>query len=115
MQKQIGAMVSTMAVLAATVGFAGPAAAVVDDGAQSPNPAPWVMPNVRRMLLDRALDAVYNVTGPADLDIRFISAGNQNVFNYTNWDVCRQSPSAGAEISQKTMRVILQVSRPGSC
>ena len=115
MQKQIVATVSTMAVLVATVGFAGPVAAAVDDVAQEPNPAPWLMPNVRGMLLDHAIDAVFSVTGPAELDLVTVAAGNQNVFNLTNWDVCRQSPSAGREISQKTMRVILQVSRPGSC
>ena len=114
MQKQILVAVSTMAVVAGAVGFAAPAAAV-EDVVPGANPAPWVMPEVRSMLLDHAVDAVLGVTGPAELDLRLISAGNQNVFNFTNWDVCRQSPSAGKEISQKTKRAILYVSRPGTC
>ncbi|MBX7435255.1 hypothetical protein JDV09_24605 [Mycobacterium sp. Y57] len=106
----IAATVTTMAVSAGMIGFAGPATA-----AQDGNAGPWVMPDVRTETLSRAINSVLDVTGDVDLDLRILNRKNtQQVINYTNWEVCAQSPRGGSEISQKTMRVILAVRRPGT-
>ena len=105
MLKQIAVRVATTCALAAaTIGFAGPAAAATE--------TVWVMPNVRNMLLQHAVNAVLDVTGPVDLDITPVDLKNgQDVINLTNWQVCYQSPRAGSEISQTKKRVALYVKR----
>lgn len=73
------------------------------------------MPDVRSEKLSRAIDSVLSVTGDVDLDLRIqnrVSA--QEVINYTNWEVCAQSPRGGSEISKKTKRVIFAVRRPNT-
>ena len=93
----------TLAIIAATIGFAGPVSAA---------PADWVMPNVKDMVLKQALKAVHEVTGAAELNLRLFDMRNsQEVLNETNWVVCAQSPAAGKEISQKTKRVALYLRR----
>ncbi|WP_163888627.1 hypothetical protein [Mycolicibacterium hippocampi] len=110
--KSFGALAVTCAMIAPAVGFAAPAIAA----RQAPLPqAPsevWVMPNVRNMVLSQAVKAIREVTDPADIDLRVFDMKNgQEVINQTNWSVCAQGPSAGRQISQKTMRVILYVKR----
>ncbi|MCV7149896.1 PASTA domain-containing protein [Mycolicibacterium pyrenivorans] len=102
MRRQIIAM--TVAVLAATIGFAGQAGAETS--------SEWEMPNVRNMVLQQAIDAVYDVTGPVDLKFDLLDKVNgQDVLNLTNWEVCAQNPSAGAQISKKTMKVTFYAKR----
>lgn len=113
MRKQIITAVSVaFAVVAATIGAAAPAVgAPVAPLPEAPTTA-WVMPDVRNLVLQQAVNAVREVTGPAELDLRLIDRRNgQDVLNLTNWQVCSQSPGAGREISQKTKRVILYVKR----
>ena len=99
----LAALSMTLGILAATIGFAGPVSAA---------PAKWVMPNVRNMVLNQAVKAVREVTGPAELKLQMVDLKNgQEVHNETNWQVCGQSPRAGSEISQKTKRVNLYVKR----
>ena len=99
----LAAFSMTVAVLAATVGFAGPASAA---------PASWVMPDVRNMVVKRAIKSINEVTGSAELDIRLMDQkAGQEVTNQTNWAVCQQSPRAGQAISQKTKTVYLGVKR----
>lgn len=107
MRKQlIAGLAVTFGMLAATTGFAGPAVAAQDSDVV------WEMPDVRGMVLQQAVNAVFDVTGPAELDLRLIdSRAGQQVINQTNWAVCAQSPGAGGTISQKTMRVVLYVKR----
>lgn len=113
MKRAIGAMVTAVAVAAGTLGAAAPAMAAQDPSGA--NEAPWEMPDVRGELLSRAIDSVLSVTGDVDLDLRVLNRINtQEVINYTNWEVCAQSPRAGSEISQKTMRVIFAVRRPNT-
>ncbi|MGB2922040.1 MAG: hypothetical protein WA944_04495 [Mycobacterium sp.] len=111
MRKQIvGAVALTCAMFAPTIGFAAPAMAV-PPVPQAPSEV-WVMPNVRNMVLSQAVKAIREVTGPADIDLRVFDMKNgQQVINQSNWSVCAQGPSAGRQISQKTMRVILYVKR----
>ena len=92
-----------IAVLAATIGFGGPASAA---------PAVWTMPDVKELVLQKAVKAVEDATGGAELDMRLIDTRNgQEVMNQTNWTVCQQNPRAGKAISQKTKRVYLYVKR----
>jgi len=99
----LAAISMALAILAATIGFAGPVSAA---------PVEWVMPNVTNMVLRPAIKAIREVTAPAELKIRLQDRrNNQEPHNEANWKVCYQSPSAGKEISQKTKTVTLVVMR----
>ncbi|WNG88945.1 hypothetical protein C6A87_006990 [Mycobacterium sp. ITM-2016-00317] len=104
--------------LGATLGVSAPAGAANEAVAQAPAPtasAPLIMPEVRTMVLQRAVRTLHAATSNAELDLRFVNRKDvREVINQQNWEVCAQSPSAGRAISQKTMRVILYVKRPGS-
>ena len=104
MQSRILAVFSTaLVVLLATIGFAGPASAA---------PAVWVMPDVKDMVLQKAVKDVREATGGAELKLKLLDGKNgQDVINQTNWTVCYQSPAAGKAISQKTKAVTLAVMR----
>lgn len=93
----------TLAILAATIGFAGPVSAA---------PTEWLMPEVRGMVLSQAVKAVEEVTGSAKLDLRIKDYRNsQEVINQSYWLACGQNPAAGKAISQKTKMVIISVKR----
>ncbi len=93
----------TVGILAATMGFAVPAAAA---------PVSWLMPDVRDLVLSKAVKVVEESTGVADLKFAVQDRRNgQEVHNQTNWLVCAQWPPAGEPISQKTKRVTLLVKR----
>jgi hypothetical protein len=101
-----------------TMGVAAPAGAANEAPAPAPQPAasaPLIMPELRTMVLQRAVRTLHAATGNAELDLRFINRKDvREVINQQNWEVCAQSPGAGRTISQKTKRVILYVKRPGS-
>lgn len=70
------------------------------------------MPDVRQMILQRAVDTVAAVAAPAELDYYFQDTkGPREVINLTNWTVCATSPSRGGRINPKTKRVIFAVKR----
>lgn len=103
MRKQMVAAAMASAMVVASVGLAGPAAAADE----------WLMPDVQGEILQTAVNDVRAVTGDVELDLRFVTRNvNQNVYNLTNWAVCRTSPAIGNPISQKTKRVIFSVRRP---
>lgn len=110
MRKQIfGAVALTCGMFAPTIGLAAQASAAPLPQAPS---SVMVMPNVRNMVLSQAVKSVRDVTGSAEIDLRMIDLKNgQDVINQSNWAVCSQSPGAGRQISQKTMRVVLYVKR----
>lgn len=96
------ALATAPALLVPSVGVAGSATAA--EG--------WVMPNLRGEVLQTAISDIHGITGDAELNMRYIPTHvNQNVYNFTNWAVCAQTPSPGKEISQKTKRVVLYVRR----
>lgn len=103
--------------LGMTMGVAAPAGAAVD-ATEVPRPAasaPLIMPELRTMVLQRAVRTLHAATGNAELDLRFVNRKDvREVINQQNWEVCAQSPGAGRAIPQKTMRVTLYVKRPGS-
>lgn len=112
-KRAIAAIATAVALTGTTLGVAAPVAAAQEPSGA--NEGPWEMPNVRGELLSRAIDSVLDVTGDVDLDLRILNrVDTQEVINYTNWEVCAQSPRAGSEISQKTMRVIFAVRRPNT-
>ena len=89
----VSAFSVTLGILAGTIGFAGPVSAA---------PATWQMPNVKNMVLHKAVKAVRDAAGPAELNLNLEDSRNgQAVHNQTNWQVCYQSPSAGKTITQK--------------
>ena len=70
------------------------------------------MPDVRGEVLANAVKDVQAVTGDVELDLRFLPRSvNQEVLNLTNWAVCATSPTRGADISQKSRRVLFSVRR----
>lgn len=110
MRKQLKMALAAVVAAGGMVGVAAPAAA-----AQEGNPGPWEMPDVRGEILQRAINSVLDVTGDVDLKLQIrnrLSA--QEVINYTNWEVCAQSPRGGEEISPKSKRVVLVVRRPNT-
>ncbi|MDZ4269336.1 MAG: PASTA domain-containing protein [Mycobacterium sp.] len=113
MRKQIiGAVMMSCAMFAPAISVAAPALAAPTVTAPQAPSSKLVMPNVRNMVLSQAVKAVREVTGSAEIDLRMIDLKNgQEVINQSNWAVCSQSPSAGGQISQKTMRVVLYVKR----
>lgn len=110
MGKQLKMALAAVMAASGMVTVAAPAAA-----AQEGNPGPWEMPDVRAMTLDNAIDSVMEVVGDVELDLRIQNRKDvRQVLNYTNWEVCAQSPRGGGEISQETRRVYLVVRRPQS-
>lgn len=116
MKKHILATVTTtFAVLAMTIGSAGPAMATKTE-VQAPtgsNDMTWVMPDVDGMVLKHAIITVSAITAPVELNIGTVAKGDQPVINQEDWVVCGQSPKKGAKISQETKKVTLAVQRPG--
>ncbi len=93
----VSAFSMALGILAATIWFAGPVSGA---------PATWVMPNVKDMVLQRAVKAVREAAGPAELNLNLEDARNgQTVHNQTNWVVCYQTPRAGKTIPPKTGEV----------
>ncbi|GJF14900.1 hypothetical protein NGTWS1803_28610 [Mycolicibacterium cyprinidarum] len=99
----LAAFSMTLGILAATIVSAGPVSAA---------PAEWVMPNVKGMVLQKAMQAVSQVAAPTELKFKMLDNRNvQDILNYTNWSVCYTWPVAGKPISQKTKAVSLYVKR----
>ncbi|MBX7450645.1 hypothetical protein GR927_21900 [Mycolicibacterium sp. 3033] len=113
MRKNAGSVGAAIAAIAiAMTGMAAPANA--DDGAATSagNPTPWLMPNLRGLILQNAIDEVLDVSGPVKLNFVFDDTkGNRDVINTTYWTVCWQSPKAGNPISQKSKYVGFGVKR----
>ena len=101
--RTLSAFSMTLGILAATIGFTGPASAA---------PVSWTMPNVRGDILKLAVKKVQEDTGVPGLKFRIIDRRNgQDVHNQTNWEVCNQWPRAGQPISKKSKTVVLYVKR----
>ncbi len=103
--RALAAFSMTLGILAATIGFAGLTSAA---------PAGWVMPNLRGVVLNKAVKSVREVTGSQELYFRLIDKRNgQEVHNQTMWEVCAQNPRAGQEVafSPKKQRILFFVKR----
>ncbi|MCH9669181.1 MAG: hypothetical protein K0U80_15180 [Actinomycetia bacterium] len=101
-------LTTTCVLFAGVIGFAGPAAADVS----------WVMPNVKDMILARAMKVVQAAANPVEITFETTDTkGNREQYNMSNWSVCWQSPKAGARVPQKDNYVSLGVKRltDGNC
>ena len=110
----IATVATTCALMAGSIGAAGPAVATKDGKIYSSgsNDMTWVMPDLKGMVLKHAILTVLHVTEPVDLNIRTVAKGDQPVINQEDWVVCGQSPKDGVKISQQTKKVTLAVQRP---
>lgn len=103
--KKLLASAATLGMLVSgSIGLAGPSTAQSDPV--------WVMPDVRQMILQQAVDEVADIAAPTELNFVFQDTkGPREVINLTNWTVCATAPSRGSRISPKTKRVIFAVKR----
>jgi len=92
MKKHIVIAASTMALLSAAIGVAGPAQAAAQG---------FKMPSTEGMNLQEAEDAVKAAAHgmPVDLESHNISGMTQRQLSLTDWLVCKQQPEAGEKIS----------------
>jgi hypothetical protein len=91
MKKHIVIAASTMALLSAAVGVAGPAQAAAQG---------FKMPSIEGMNLQEAEDAVTAAAAgmPLDLESHNITGMKQRQLSLTDWLVCDQKPKAGKMI-----------------
>ncbi|WP_006244334.1 hypothetical protein [Mycolicibacterium tusciae] len=110
----VAAAAACFALLVTVAGVAAPTAAAEESDA-----ATWEMPDVEGSMLQNAIDATLEAAGSEDaVAFSFASDGPATVvYNYTNWRVCGQSPSAeGAlETTDEPAEVEFEVARPGGC
>ncbi|OAN38104.1 hypothetical protein [Mycolicibacterium iranicum] len=75
----------------------------------------WEMPDLEDEILQDAVDSVISAAGEDNITFNIYDRDmNQVVYNYTNWVVCGQSPSAEREVTvdpAKPQRVTLALSR----
>lgn len=95
-------VVSNAGLAAALLTFAAPASA---DDAPS-------MPDVTGAVLQNAVADVADVTD-LPVDPSNVSGPTQVIYNYTNWIVCSESPSAGEEIAPDA-EISVDVRRPAT-
>ena len=75
----------------------------------------WEMPGLRNEVLQNAVDSVIAAAGEGNVRWNIYDRDmNQVVYNYTNWVVCGQAPSAESEVTvnpAKPQTVTLALSR----
>lgn len=72
------------------------------------------MPALKNEVLQRAVDAVVETAGAENVKLSIINqTANQVVYNYTNWVVCGQNPSAekSVKVGPKPQTVYIAVKR----
>ena len=104
----------SIAVAAATAGvFAS--GGVVAPVAAAQDAETWTMPAVREEVLQNAVDSVIAAAGEKNVRFNVYDRQfNQVVYNYTNWVVCGQSPSADSSVpvGEKPRTVTFALARP---
>lgn len=74
----------------------------------------WEMPDVTGMSLAKAEETFAAATAGSGLQLElFNGAGNQVVYNKSNWTVCNQSPSAGTTLTASSWAGI-GINRPST-
>ena len=109
----VAAAAACFGMLATALGVAAPIAAAQDSDTET-----WTMPDTESSMLENAVDATYEAAGTENIEIEFdVSGPAQVVYNYTNWRVCGQSPSADEEVAVtgEPATVEFEVARPGGC
>jgi hypothetical protein len=95
---------------------APPAANAETPATKSPTPS-WTMPDVRGMSLRQATNTLHALTGNEDLKIVANDVGDwhRDVMTPSMWDVCSQSPRAGASLTSKRTVTFIVTRRGGKC
>lgn len=100
-----------MAACGLVLGVTAPVAAAQDGET-------WEMPALKDEVLQNAVDSVVGAAGEENIKFNIYDRDmNQVVYNYTNWVVCGQSPSAEKEVAinpAKPQTVTLALSRRSS-
>jgi hypothetical protein len=115
-KRHAGPIVATAVTFASLVTAAGVAMPIA--AAQESDGATWTMPDTENNMLQNAVEATYEAAGTEDIEIEFdVSGSAQVVYNYTNWRVCGQSPSADeeVEVTAEPATVEFELARPGGC
>lgn len=103
---------------AATVGVAAAVAGLTAPVAAAQDAETWTMPALKEEVLQNAVDAVTEAAGADNIKFNLYDRGfNQVIYNYTNWIVCGQSPSADTEVPinpEKPRTVTMALSRPSA-
>ncbi|VEG52298.1 Uncharacterised protein [Mycolicibacterium aurum] len=101
------------AAVGAVVGLTAPVASAEETAATS-----WTMPALKEEVLQNAVDAVIEAAGADNVKFNIYDRDyNQVVYNYTNWLVCGQSPSADSTVKitpGKPRTVTMALSRPST-
>lgn len=98
---------------------AGMLASGIGIGAPTAGAAPtvgdtWQMGTYRNEVLQRAIDDVIATAGEQNVRFNLYNRDlNQVIYNYTNWVVCGQSPSAGStvKVGEKPRTVTFALAR----
>ena len=112
-KRHVASATVAIGMLVIAFGVAAPIAA-----AEESDVTTWTMPDTEENMLANAVAATYEAAGTDDIDFEFAVSGiNQVVYNYTNWRVCGQSPSADeeVEVTGEPATVEFEVARPGGC
>lgn len=107
----------SIAVAAATVGVFAAGGGVVAPVAAAQDAETWTMPGVREEILQSAVDSVIAAAGEKNVRFNVYDRQfNQVVYNYTNWVVCGQSPSADSavKVGEKPRTVTFALARPST-
>lgn len=87
-------------VVAIAMASAGMALGMTAPVAAAQDAETWEMPGVKEELLQDAVDSVIAAAGEGNVKFNLYDiAMNQVVYNYTNWVVCAQSPTAEKEVA----------------
>ncbi|KWX57711.1 hypothetical protein [Mycobacterium sp. NAZ190054] len=107
----------TMAVAAATAGVFAVGVGIGAPIASAQEGETWTVPAVRGEILQNAVDAVIEAAGEENVRFNVYDRQfNQVVYNYTNWVVCGQSPSADStvRIGERPRTVTFSLARPST-
>lgn len=108
----------SMAVALAACGVVAAVAGLTAPVATAQDAETWTMPALAREVLQDAVDAVTEAAGADNVKFNVYDRDfNQVVYNYTNWIVCAQSPSADSAVKinpEKPKTVTLALARPSA-
>lgn len=108
----------SIAVAAAAFGVAAAVAGLTAPVATAQEAETWTMPALKEEVLQDAVDAVVEAAGADNVKFNLYDRDfNQVVYNYTNWIVCGQSPSADSTVTidpAKPRTVTMALSRPSA-
>ncbi|CAN3127732.1 hypothetical protein ACNUDN_07465 [Mycobacterium sp. smrl_JER01] len=94
-QRNVAVVAAAAGLMATGVGIGAPTAAAAPTVGQT-----WEMGRYRGEVLQNAVDDVIATAGEQNVRFNLYNRDlNQVIYNYTNWVVCGQSPSAGSTVT----------------